>query len=1200
MDEAASTDPLHRRIEELEREVEDLRHGLAEARATTEALEAGEVDAVVNRSGGGALLVHAAQAALQASEERYRNIVTTSEEGIGTVDVDMVITFANDRLASMLGTTAEVMTGRPLLDFVDASSQEAARQSFERRRQGLRERREVALRRKDGAVLWASVAASPLLDPDGRFAGSLWMVTDITEQRQAEEVRARLVAIVESSEDAIFAKSLDGTILTWNAGAQALFGYRPEEAIGQSVELLVPPEGRAELSHTLDRLRTGHSVSHLETVRRRKDGAAVFVSLSISPLRDADGHVTGASTIARDVTESRRAEEARKQLERRFRLMVEHSADGIALLTADGVFTYVSPSAEGIIGRSQEELLGHRVYEYVLPEDVPRLAEVAARRGAEGSVDHLEFRYAFPDGTVRWIESSSVNRLSEVGIEAIVGTFRDVTERHRLEEERRSSVERFRTIFRASPAAIAIGRGGAILDANDRYCEFFGYGREELLGKTVQELGLWVDPSDRARMMEEIRAQGSVRDFSTTFRRKDGTIRDALMAVEPLKAWHDGESSVDGTEPTLLIMVVDVTERKRVETELRESRAFLEQAQAIGHIGSWVSDPGEHMRASEEAQRIFGVAGIAFEGRFETILALIHPDDRAAVRAALSAALHGGQPYSMEHRIVRPDGAVRLVHAEAQVVHDEAGHPVKMVGIVQDITERKAAEVHLQEGEERYRVLFDESPMPMWAYDPESLRIVMANQAAAAQYGYTTEELVTLSLPAIRPPEVNAEGIRAINLAMPPGRQSTGVFKHRRKDGSLLDVDVHLNDVNLGGRRLKLAVLHDVTQRRSLEEQLRQSQKMEAVGRLAGGVAHDFNNLLTVILGYSDILANRFHVGDSERAEIQEIRRAGERAATLTRQLLAFSRKQLLVPETLDLGSVVRGVLRMLERLIGEDITVSLVVAPDLGRVLADPGQMEQVVMNLSVNARDAMPKGGELLIELRNVDIDAAYASAHLGATPGPHVLLAVTDTGLGMAPEVLKQIFEPFFTTKPMGEGTGLGLSTVFGIVSQSGGTIWVESEPGHGTTFEIYLPRIAAVTVTPRMASGSVPTLAGSGTILLVEDEEQLRRLAKRVLELRRYTVLEARNGADALRVVREHAGAIDLLLTDVVMPGMSGPDLAAIFQRERPGVPVLYMSGYTDDAVVRSGLVSAGTQFLQKPFTPKLLAQRVQEALRLRAP
>lgn len=359
---------------------------------------------------------------------------------------------------------------------------------------------------------------------------------------------------------------------------------------------------------------------------------------------------------------------------------------------------------------------------------------------------------------------------------------------------------------------------------------------------------------------------------------------------------------------------------------------------------------------------------------------------------------------------------------------------------------------------------------------------------------------------------------------MPRGRHYAGCLKHRRKDGSPLDVDVHVSDAGLEGRTLRLAVLHDVTQRRSLEEQFRQSQKMEAVGRLAGGVAHDFNNLLTAILGYSELLDQRFKAGDPAREELGEIRRAGNRAAALTRQLLAFSRKQVLVPEFLDIGNIVRGLSNLLERLIGEDIKVDVLVAPDVCCVEADPSQMEQVIMNLAVNARDAMPRGGKLLIEVAKVDLDEAFASAHVDVRPGLHIMLGVTDSGVGMTPDVQKQIFEPFFTTKETGKGTGLGLSMVHGIVIQSGGSIFVESEPGRGTTFRIYLPRVTAVRDAAQNTSEAVPTLAATGTILLVENQDQVRHLSKKILELAGYTVLEADGPIEAQRLQ-------DILPTDV---------------------------------------------------------------------
>jgi nitrogen-specific signal transduction histidine kinase/CheY-like chemotaxis protein len=390
----------------------------------------------------------------------------------------------------------------------------------------------------------------------------------------------------------------------------------------------------------------------------------------------------------------------------------------------------------------------------------------------------------------------------------------------------------------------------------------------------------------------------------------------------------------------------------------------------------------------------------------------------------------------------------------------------------------------------------------------------------------------------------------------------------------------------------------DITDRRRMEEQLRQSQKMEAVGRLAGGVAHDFNNLLTVMFGYSDILLQRLEPGPLHEAA-QEVRRAGERAAGLTRQLLAFSRKQTLVPEVLDLGDVVSGLSTMVERLIGEDVKVSVVVSPGLGRVKADRGQLEQVVMNLAVNARDAMPKGGSLIFELQNVELDDAYTATHAELKPGPYVLLAISDSGTGMDAETQKHIFEPFFTTKEAGKGTGLGLSTVYGIVHQSGGAIDVYSESGRGTTFKVYLPRFADDAAVPRAVSGIHPALAAaSETVLVVEDEAAIRQLTNLILQKAGYTVLLAESPVAAERIAGSHPGPIHLLLTDVVMPGMRGPELAQRLLRLRPDLRVLYMSGYIDNAIARLGLLHAGAEFLQKPFTPDGLTRKVREVLETR--
>jgi len=641
-----------------------------------------------------------AESALRATEERYRTIVTTAAEGIWTLDAEARTTFVNDRLASMLGYRAEEMLGRKLYDFMDREARDRAARTFMRRERRSGGEGDFRFRRQDGSVVWLRPATSPLLGSRGEFVGALAMVSDVTERRRAEENLARLAAIVESSEDAIFTTGLNGTILTWNAGAERLFGYRPSEAIGCHVAIVVPPSQAAETGRISRLIRDGQAVRDLETVRRRKDGSEVVVSLSLSPLRDSDGRLTGASAIARDITEISKAEDERRQL----------------------------------------------------------------------------------------------------------------------------------------------------------------------------------------------------------------------------------------------------------------------------------------------------------------------------------------------------------------------------------------------------------------------------------------------------------------------------------------------------------------------EDQLRQAQKMEAVGRLAGGVAHDFNNYLTAILGYSEILAHELGLRHPALDRVEQIHQAGERAAALTRQLLALSRRQNLEPEVLDLAELVRGLLAMIGRLLGEHIRLTLVAAPGLGRVEADRGQLEQVILNLAVNARDAMPEGGSLTFELCDVELDRAQASARVGLRPGPHVVLKVSDTGLGMDAKLLDRIFEPFFTTKARGKGTGLGLSTVHGIVLQSNGAISVTSAPGRGTTFEIHLPRAAAATAATAAAAPAAPLggprpapLRGSETILLVEDETSVRDLVRETLRANGYTVLAAADPGDAERLAKSHRGPIHLLLTDVVMPGRNGRALAEELRRLRPSLRVLFMSGHEEQPVPPTAPSPGGTAFLAKPFLPQDLARKLREVL-----
>jgi two-component system, cell cycle sensor histidine kinase and response regulator CckA len=630
-------------------------------------------------------------------------------------------------------------------------------------------------------------------------------------------------------------------------------------------------------------------------------------------------------------------------------------------------------------------------------------------------------------------------------------------------------------------------------------------------------------------------------------------------------------------------------------------RRLIEREELFRLIGENAADliavvnmEGRRLFNSLSYQRVLGYS--PEELKASSSFEQIHPEDRERVKQAAEEARRTGEGRPLEYRIRCKDGGWRVLESTSSVICNSRGVPEKLVVVNRDITERKAAGEALRRSEASFRSVVEDAPYGIFRASMTG-QFLRVNPALQDMLGYESAEDLLLASASGHICRQPLECQRMEELLGHVEDFKDFETEWRRKDGSPITV-------RCSGRRVKdedgqpayfEVFAEDVTETRVLERQLRMAQKMEAIGRLSGGIAHDFNNLLGVIIGYSQVLKRALDQATPLFGYAEEVEKAGQRAATLTRQLLAFSRQQVLTPAIMNVNALMTDMGKMLPRLLGEDIEVSMALEPNLGHVKADLGQVEQVVMNLAVNARDAMPSGGKIKIETANVELDVEYTRHHPGSKTGQYVLLAVTDTGTGIAPETMAHIFEPFFTTKERGQGTGLGLATVYGVVKQSGGYIWVDSAPGKGASFQIYLPRVenAVQTAEPTKTAGEI--LRGTETVLLVEDSEPLRKLARSFLESRGFHVLTAPDGKRALDVARFNPGTIHLLLTDVIMPEMNGRILAEHLALEQSGMKVLYMSGYTDSFIAVHGVLEAGTHLIHKPFTEDSLIRKVREVL-----
>jgi PAS domain S-box-containing protein len=1002
-----------------------------------------------------------------------------------------------------------------------------------------------------------------------------------------------------------------------NAAAIQQYGYSREEFLGMRVTDIRPQEDVPKLLESLR--RNGGLVAYRGHWRhRRKSGEIFDVEITTQAIPFAGR--TAALAVAQDITERCAAEHKVAEHTAYLHALTDNNPLGIVTVDADRKVQMCNPAFERLFGYALSEIRGQVLDSLLAPAGQRHDMVTLIGRAGAGEVVRAAAKRRRRNGSLVDVQILGVPLVVNGKSIGSFGMYEDITERLRAEDAQRAAEERYRRIFDNSVEGFFESTpAGRFLTVNPAMARIAGYGSPAEMINEVHDIGnqLYVDPETRKDVRRRLEEEGILEGYECHMLRKDGVRIWISLNVRALRDANGQIVTHDGT-------AVDITERKRSELERQTTTEITHAMSVTDNLDDLLHLIHKALNRVIPAENCF-VALVDQAGMAQFSFFLDEHDSQPAPeklgRGCAAYVFRTGQPMLISAQRCRQLVDAGEVEIQGTPSRCWLGVPLRTpaakigVLVVQDYArenaytqrdlefldsvggqialaiERKRAEEARRENEVRLRVLIEQLPAVLWTVDT-NLRFTSMLGAGLARLGLDQNQLVGTLLSdyfenADRTFPPIAAHYRAIS-----GEPRT--FPLEWKDGSYA---CHIEPLRGAGGEIHGAICMalDVTDRKQLEEQFRQAQKMEAVGRLAGGVAHDFNNLLMVIQGYADLLAERLPAGDSLRRNAEQIQTAAQRAAGLTRQLLAFSRKQIMEPKVLSVHTVVAEMEKMLRRLIGEDIDLVTSTVPDLWPVKADRSQIEQVVMNLAVNARDAMPTGGRLTIETANIALDASTSHPTVALAPGEYVVLSVTDNGCGMDEKTQAHIFEPFFTTKEKGKGTGLGLATVYGVVKQSGGYIWVYSEPGHGTTFKIYLPKIQEenpiATQDGLSDSRSVPR--GSGVALLVEDEKGVRDLTREYLEMTGYKVLIAENGHTALELAAMHAGPIDLLITDIVMPGINGRELADRVSGTRPGIKVLYMTGYTDQAVVRRGSLGAGGVLLQKPFTLATLASKLRE-------
>ena len=1010
-------------------------------------------------------------------------------------------------------------------------------------------------------------------------------------QAKIEAGRARYVDLYDLAPVAYCTLSEQGLILEANLTATTLLGMARGALVEQPISRFILKEDQdIYYLHCKKLFETGEA-QECELRLVKPDGTHLWAHLTSTATQAEDGAPVCRMVLS-DITERKRAEEALCRSEERFRFLVDYSHDLIWMLRADGFFSYVSPSWKATLGYEPSFMVEKGFQPFVHPDDVAECEQYMKRvLDAGNSLVGPHYRVKHADGTWRWHEGSITPVFAEdESFAYFVGVSRDITERKQAEQTLQESEERFRNLMENIDTVAVQGYGpdGITQYWNKASERLYGYNQQEAIGCNL--LDLIIPPEMKDDVAKAIREMAescqAIPSGELLLMHKDGS-------RVPVLSYH-AIVKVPGREQELFCLDVDITERKRAEEALREQRDFSESlidtAQAIILV---LDTKGRIVRFNSYMEQLVGYDLDEVKGMdwFETFLT---PEIDRTVKPLFEKIVADSHTSGNVNPIIAKDGRTILVEWHNKTLKDKNGRTVGILAIGQDITEREQAEKNLKMAHEKLLTILDSIDATVYVADRNTHEILFMNQKMVTVFGGNKTGGVCYS--AFRNNSAPCECCTNDQLIDKDGNPGSVCIWHDKNPVTGRYFINHDRAIEwTDGRLVRMQIATDITELKRVEAQLHQAQKMESVGRLAGGVAHDFNNMLGVILGHTEMALEETDPASPLHPGLQSVQHAAERSAALTRQLLAFARKQTVAPKILDCNDAVSGMLNMVRRLIGEDIDLVWLPHSDLWPIKMDPSQLDQILANLCVNARDAIAGVGKVTIETENISFDEASCTQHPGLRPGEYVLLAVSDNGCGMDQDTLLHLFEPYFTTKELGKGTGLGLATVYGVVKQNNGFINVYSEPGQGTTIKTYLPRHQAKGAPLPDKEAIRPIAPGHETILLVEDEPAILSLTTMMLERGGYAVLAAGTPGEAIRLATEHAGDIHLLMTDVVMPEMNGRDLAKNILSIYSHLKCLFMSGYTANVIAHRGVLDEGVNFIQKPFSKGELAAKVREVL-----